>query len=716
MALVSRCQGGQGAVINAVGVCATNIESGYLEGLFIQLRIPGTFSRSGRNESAWRRYGVRLIACCFIPAWGGRIVSNVTWECGSKRWKARTLLSGGLFAIIGLISGCAGNSTSLPVPTITPGIAVLMAGQTAQFTATENGAPVANPVWKVNNVAGGESATGTISSSGVYTAPSALPSSPILVTVIDSAHSTQSGPIQVFFFNPNQPQAGTVLSTNNVLVANYVLLMPEGASVQVQFGTTTNYGLTTWVQPAPGTGGNVSVLVAGMRQSSVYHMQAIITLPDGTTLYDSDHTFTTGALPADLLPPLTVQQTAGLTPAPGVEMLDLINETANAMTTVVTDLEGNVIWYYPIQPLYGFPIKPLPNGHMLIVTTGSTELAALTAPVNINELQEIDLAGNVLYQLTEYQIDQGLEAAGLPVLGYLNLNHDVLKLPNGHYMLLVSGVQTVNGQSITGNQFIDWDPQLGPVWTWSTFDYISLSHAPYGVSDLTHANALLYSPDDGNLIVSLRNQNWILKLNYKNGTGDGSILWTLGLDGDFTLPAGQAPIEWNYGQHYLSLVSPNSSGIFSLMFFNNGNGRVLDANGDVCDAPGQIQCYSSVPVYQLDESTLTAQVLQETDVPAPFSVCCGNADMLSNGDLEYDVADAIPDVSYIQEVTQGAGSQLVWQMNTAGQLAYRGFRIPSMYPGVVWTQAAIAAANVNATPQPAAKIPPKQPGPWPIVP
>ncbi|MGA8101459.1 MAG: hypothetical protein WB869_04860, partial [Candidatus Acidiferrales bacterium] len=127
-----------------------------------------------------------------------------------------------------------------------------MAGQTAQFTATENGAPVANPVWKVNNVAGGESATGTISSSGVYTAPSALPSSPILVTVIDSAHSTQSGPIQVFFFNRNQPQAGTVLSTNNVLVANYVLLMPEGASVQVQFGTTTNYGLTTWVQPAPG--------------------------------------------------------------------------------------------------------------------------------------------------------------------------------------------------------------------------------------------------------------------------------------------------------------------------------------------------------------------------------------------------------------------------------------------------------------------------------
>ena len=640
---------------------------------------------------------------------------NLAAERGSSRsLRAQILLSSALFAVAGLVSGCTGSPDAKVIPTIAPGIAVLMAGQTAQFTANENGAAVANPVWKVNNVAGGASATGTISSSGVYTAPSPLPSSPVLVTVGDPAHSTQSGPVQVIFFNPNQLQAGNVLSTSNVLVANYVMLAPEGSSVQVQFGTTTNYGLTTWVQPTPAAGANVSVLVAGMRAGSVYHMQATVTLADGTTVHDGDHSFTTGALPASLLPPLTVQQTAGMTPASGVEMLDLINESASALTTVVTDLEGNVIWYYPIQPLYGFPIKPLPNGHMLIVTTGSTELAALTAPVATNELQEIDLAGNVVYQLTQYQIDQGLTAAGLPVLGYLNLNHDVLKLPNGHYMLLVSGVQTVNGVVVTGNEFIDWDPQQGPVWTWSTFDHISVNHAPYGVSDLTHANALLYSPDDGNLIVSLRNQNWILKLNYKNGTGDGSILWTLGMDGDFTLPAGQAPIEWNYGQHYLSLVSRNSSGIFSMMFFNNGNGRLVDANGDACNTPGQILCYSSVPIYQLDESALTAQVVQETDVPRPFSVCCGDAQILSNGNLEYDVADAIPNVSYIQEVTQGASTQLVWQMNTAGQLAYRGFRIPSMYPGVEWTQAAIAAANVNATPQPAAKIPPKQSGLWPV--
>jgi len=34
-------------------------------------------------------------------------------------------------------------------------------------------------------------------------------------------------------------------------------------------------------------------------------------------------------------------------------------------------------------------------------------------------------------------------------------------------------------------------------------------------------------------------------------------------------------------------------------------------------------------------------------------------------------------------------------MNVIGQLLYRGFRMPSLYPGVQWTQSAIAAANAS---------------------
>jgi hypothetical protein len=99
----------------------------------------------------------------------------------------------------------------------------------------------------------------------------------------------------------------------------------------------------------------------------------------------------------------------------------------------------------------------------------------------------------------------------------------------------------------------------------------------------------------------------------------------------------------------------------------------------------------------LNEYTNTVQVLEETNLSPDYSVCCGSANLLANGDLEYDVAADVntPNVSYIQEVTQGQSSQLVWQMNITGQLAYRGFRIPSLYPGVEWTQSAIE--NSTAT-------------------
>jgi arylsulfate sulfotransferase len=149
------------------------------------------------------------------------------------------------------------------------------------------------------------------------------------------------------------------------------------------------------------------------------------------------------------------------------------------------------------------------------------------------------------------------------------------------------------------------------------------------------------------------------------------------------------------------LLGPKSAGIFPPMFFNNGNNRLIDGDNDDCGTPGLPACYSSVPVFELNENTNTAQVLQETNLLPAYSICCGNVEVLANGDLEYDVAADVdtPNVSCIQEETQEQNPQLVWQMNVTGQLAHRGFRIPSLYLGVVWTQAAIETANALATAQ-----------------
>jgi len=399
-------------------------------------------------------------------------------------------------------------------------------------------------------------------------------------------------------------------------------------------------------------------------------------------------------------------------------MLDLFTQPGNQLVALAADTAGNVIWYYPLnQGELPFPIKLLPNGHMLVVVVRG--LTSVSPPPNAtpfsDEIREIDLAGNVVYRLSQVDIQAGLAATGASFQLLANLHHDILKLPNGHLIILANYTKTVTDQpgfsDVIGDVIVDWDPQAqAPVWTWSAFDHIPLTHDPYGPTDWTHANALVYSPDDGNLILSMRNQNWVVKLNYQDGAGDGKILWRLGPGGDFTLPAGQAPIEWNYGQHYPTILSPNSAGIFRLMLFNNGNNRLVDTNNDVCGTPGFIACYSSVPTFELNESAGTAQVVSEYNVSPAYSICCGNASQLANGDLEYDVAFDLntPNQSYIQEVTQEPTPQLVWQLNVANQLAYRGFRTPSLYPGVVWTQSAIATANANAAVQAGRKAAPEQ--------
>lgn len=260
--------------------------------------------------------------------------------------------------------------------------------------------------------------------------------------------------------------------------------------------------------------------------------------------------------------------------------------------------------------------------------------------------------------------------------------------------MLASIAETINGVSgipagtvVTENVLIDWDPQQGAVWTWSTFDHLDLTHAPYGISDWTHGNAVIYSSDDGDLIFSMRNQNWIVKINYADGKGDGSIVWRFGPGGDFSLAGQEAPIEWNYGQHYPTLQSENSSGIFTLMFFNNGNNRLMDSNNDVCGSLGVGECYSSVPIFELNEYTKTASLVWEDNLSPAYSICCGDALVLPNGNVEFDVAADVntSNVSYIEEVTQTQAPELVWRMDIQGQLlAYRGFRIPSLYPGQVW--------------------------------
>jgi arylsulfate sulfotransferase len=580
--------------------------------------------------------------------------------------------------VVGLLSGCSGSSSESGMM-ITPGSAALAPGQTIQFQVVGTRKKV---TWSVNGVAGGNPAVGTIDTNGNYTAPSANNGANLVITA--TTRSDLSSAAQVIVVPP-----GIVTATANPQVALYAISPPVDAMVTIAFGQTTNYGFTTGTQSTPVGGGVVGTFVAGMLANTTYHMQATVKFSNGVTFTDVDHAFTTTALPADELPSLAVTITPGMIPQSGVELLDLVvvGPATNRIGLAATDLNGSVLWSYvpgssvPSTDVAN-PIKLLPNGHFLVNFSGAQ------ADGSNSVLQEVDLSGQVIWQMTAAQLNQALAAAtctgcNITVVG---THHDFAVLPNGHLVVIAATQQVVSGTTVTGDVLIDLDQNHKPVWLWNEFDHLDINRRPYLYPDWTHTNAILYSADDGNLIISIRHQNWLVKIDYSNGTGAGDIIWHLGYQGDFTLQGGTDPTDWFWAQHGPSFVTTNSTGKFSLVLFDNGDDRVF-ASGITCGTTGQPPClYSTVPILQLDESAKTA-TLVFNPTTQDYSFFGGNAEVLKNGNVEYDEAGATPPPASnaaILEVTQSSPPQTVWQMKITGQDAYRGFRMPSLYPGVQW--------------------------------
>ncbi|MGA7907259.1 MAG: aryl-sulfate sulfotransferase [Candidatus Sulfotelmatobacter sp.] len=445
-----------------------------------------------------------------------------------------------------------------------------------------------------------------------------------------------------------------IARTQNPLVASYSVAAPAGSAVAVEFGPDANYGFRTSAITVPLGTSSVSILVAGMRQNSTYHMRAITTLPDGAQRLDSDRTFTTGSAPAGRIPATAVTIASKMTPARGVELLGLNRGRGPAeynLRLVALDPAGELIWYYDFDLRLGIaqPVKLLPNGHFLANLPGNT-----SKPEGV--VREFDLAGNTIREFTPQQINRSLAAEGYG-FGIVAIHHDLTPLPNGHILLLVTiekkfrnlpgyhGVTTVSGDGV-----IDLDRTFKPVWVWSSFDHLDVNRHPYLFPDWTHTNTIVYSPDDGNILLSVRNQDWIIKIDYANGRGTGKILWKLGYHGDFTLLNSSSPADWFYAQHFANFLSPNTTGDFRLALFDNGNNRLLDSRGTTCvptDDPahyfrpamfgaGPPLCSSRSAILDVNETARTAELLWSYDLP--YSNWGGVTSELPSGNIFFDVA------------------------------------------------------------------------------
>ena len=606
-----------------------------------------------------------------------------------------------------LLSGCGGLVTATfpeiappasPPPvatqsgsiTVSPQYAALGAGGSVPFRAS--GASNAAVQWLVNGVVGGNATVGMVEASGNFVAPAALSGSMNVVVTAELTSSPQSNfATAVVSLIAN----GTVTATANPQVASYGIYLPGPGNVYIEFGPATTYGLPTWVQATPSAnGGQVTIQVAGMRANTAYHMRARVTMANGATFTDSDHTFATGTPPTGAA--VQVTTTPGGVPQPGIELFDTLvpHESTQGFAT---DLQGNVIWTYsysgPTVDLVQ-PLKLLPNGHFLVLISYASSVLQKGGQIpsgTLDEIREVDLAGNTIRSLTEAQVASALRAKGYS-LRVGSFHHDILALPNGHLLLLCSEYRDFTGlvgypgtTSVLGDLLVDVDQNFNPDWVWSSFDYLDVNRHPMLFPDWTHSNALLYSATDHNILLSVRHQNWILKIDFQDGTGSGKVLWRLGEGGDFQLQGGIDPTDWFYAQHGPSFFGASTSGVFQLGIMDDGDDRQFPP-GVLCGVGGAAPClYTTAPMLQVDEAARTATLVGHYVPPVSmYSFFGGSVDLLGNGDVEIDFA-APKGGSVVQEV-KGSGMQwqVVWQAVTPFSNQYRALRMPSLYPGVQW--------------------------------
>jgi hypothetical protein len=355
-----------------------------------------------------------------------------------------------------------------------------------------------------------------------------------------------------------------------------------------------------------------------------------------------------------------------------------------------TDLLGNVIWYFP-GPL--FVTRMEPGGNLFSFPDDMT-------------FREYDQAGNVTLETNVEILNEQLVRKGYAPMNDFN-THETRRLPNGNIILLGSHdmVSTVyqggtqqNPVDILGDMILVLDHNMQLLWAWDSFQHDDLSRiatlndqclqgqggCPKFNQNFSVANDWLHSnaaqvTSDGNILLSERSQDYVIKVNYQNGQGDGSILWRMGHDGDFTLLNPPPPtcgdpsvFAWFTHQHDSAFQAPTKDqiGMQVMTVFDDGNLRSVQCGGNQ-NSRGMVLLVS--------ELRKTASFVTLADLGA-YSSALGSADFLegSSGGLFASYGNGFINQTEAQSTEVDLQGDIVYQIQ-ANSASYRTYRVRNLY-------------------------------------
>lgn len=350
--------------------------------------------------------------------------------------------------------------------------------------------------------------------------------------------------------------------------------------------------------------GEYRVPVVGLLPETDYEIS--VALFEGESVI-ADRTFQhrTPAPPTNPLafPPIDIRVIDSQRMEPGVTFLSVrrralgrpqwLTPAQHAFSTkwgmlIALDNEGRVVWWYESDARTA-GIERLHNGNILM---HRADFSAV----------EIDLLGFTRSQYyaekRPFPVPENPDA--IAIKGHQTLHHQPYQLPNGDFLSFTANAYLIEDyytsdsdpsaprqdQMVMADTVIQFSPTGEQVWTWNTMDYLDPFRIGYDTFwaywwvrgfdkhvDWTHANGVSYDESDDSVLISLRNQSAILKIDRKTS----EIKWILGrhdnwperLRDKLLTPVGD--LTWPAYQHNPRITHAGSV----ILFDNRAHGGAL---------------------------------------------------------------------------------------------------------------------------------------------
>ncbi|MEE2998338.1 MAG: aryl-sulfate sulfotransferase [Pseudomonadota bacterium] len=303
------------------------------------------------------------------------------------------------------------------------------------------------------------------------------------------------------------------------------------------------------------------------------------------------------------------------------------------------DEEGQVVWtYHSDSRIAG--IHQLKSGNLFFHYVDFRTV-------------EIDICGNIVRQFHAGKRPFGPVENSTPIDAE-SLHHQPHEMENGNFLALTANSREIENyytdiidknaprktQNVVGDNIVEFTPEGEIVWNWNTFDHLDVERVGYGLLepywwvrgfpgalDWTHGNGVTNDPYDGNILVSLRHQDAILKIDKESG----KIIWILGDHQDWSSEYKSKllrPIDdliWPYHGHNPRVTGPNK-----FIMYDNGIIGTLPPH----PRKKPVDCLARAVEFEVDAESMEVRQIWSSakyDTKAPVvSFAMGDAHRLSN--------------------------------------------------------------------------------------